>query len=140
MKRETRPDVDKLASHLRLYIQAKRVTLHAVESELGMGVGYLGQLLRGNLDLKVKHVLAVLEVIGVEPAEFFASLYAPQTPYWNPPGPPRFDFGGFPGRRTGEVVPGVSDAQLDQVVRQALLRLGVAEPARESSKPRTRRK
>jgi transcriptional regulator with XRE-family HTH domain len=141
MKRETRPDVDQLAHHLRLWIQARRVTLQAVEKELGMGVGYLGQLLRGNLDLKVKHVLAVLEVIGVEPAEFFSSLYPPQAPRGNIPWPPRPDLGGPPERRTGEVMPELSDAELDQMMRLALRRMGVtAKLLREAEEPRSRRK
>ena len=141
MKREARPDVDQLARHLRLWIQSRRMTLQAVEQELGMGVGYLGQLLRGNLDLKVKHVLAVLEIIGVEPSEFFSSLYPPRAPYGSPPGPPRPDIGGFPERRPGEVMPGVSEAQLDHLLQQALRRMGgVVKLPEEAAKPTSRRK
>ena len=139
MKREARPDVDQLARHLRLWIQARRMTLQAVEGELGMGVGYLGQLLRGNLDLKVKHVLAVLEVIGVEPAEFFSSLYPPQAPYRSSPVPPRLDPGGFPERRPGDVIPGVSEAQLDHLLRRALQDV-VTKLTREEARPSARRK
>lgn len=40
-----------------------------------MGRDYLRQLLSGNMDLKLKHVFAVLAVLGEEPAEFFAGVF-----------------------------------------------------------------
>ena len=50
-----------------------------VERRLGMGRDYLRQLLAGRVDLKVKHVLAVLAAIGVEPAGFFAEHFGPPS-------------------------------------------------------------
>jgi transcriptional regulator with XRE-family HTH domain len=126
-------NVDALAQHLRLSIQARGLTLRWVERQLGMGEGYLGQLLRGNLDLKVKHVMAVLQVIGMEPEEFFSTFarggYPVPLPYpaYQAPAaaPPRFDTGNPPiPRRPGEVVPGLSEERLEQAVTNALLRLG----------------
>jgi transcriptional regulator with XRE-family HTH domain len=135
MKNEPSSKVVKLAQHLHLCIQARRLTLRWVERQLGMGGGYLGQLLRGNVDLKVKHLLAVLEVIGVEPEEFFSSLYGGTLPVAGPEpapvGPPRLGFGDLPFRRPGEVVPGVSEERLDRAVEEALLRLGFP-PSQES--------
>ena len=138
MKNEPRAKVDELAQHLHLCIQARRLTLRAVERQLGMGVGYLGQLLRGNVDLKVKHLLGVLEAIGMEPEEFFSSLYGgtlPTLPVPRPAsaGPPRFDLGELPRRRPGEIVPGVTEERLDRAIEQSLLRLGY-KPSQESER------
>ena len=152
MKVDPSTEVEALAHHLRLCIQARRLTMRSVEDQLGMGVGYLGQLLRGNLDLKVKHVMAVLAVIGMEPAEFFSSLYEGTLPvaaapsHRAPAGPPRFDLDRLRTLRPGEIVPGVSAARLDRAVRESLLRLGYApeqesaEEERESPPGRTRSK
>lgn len=126
-----------LAQHLRLCIQAKRLSLRAVERELGMGVGYLGQLIGGNVDLKLKHLIAVLDVLAIEPEEFFTSFYRGTLPadvsYAPAPGSMRFDFGGAPDRWPGEVVPGVSEARLERAVQQCLLRMGYA-PSPDSAR------
>lgn len=122
MKRDVAADVNAVADHLRLCIQARRITLRAVERELGMGAGYLGQLLRGNLDLKLKHLMAVLRVIGMEPEEFFASLYSGTFPVAS--ARPAAMRSARPQTWPDEVVPGLSEARLDEVVTQALRRLG----------------
>jgi len=151
MKQEPTAKVQALAQHLHLCIQARRLTLRSVERELGMGVGYLGQLLHGNVDLKVKHLMAVLEAIGIEPEELFSSLYAGTLPAVLTPvpgaptaGPPRFDLGGLPARRSGEVVPGVSRERLEDAIDQCLLRLGYGPPQeeaeREKSDPKAHRR
>src|SRR5215207_455342 len=129
--------VQAVADHLRLCIQARRITLRSIERQVGMPQGYLGQLLRGNLDLKLKHLLAVLDAIGMEPLEFFASMSGrPALPAQRPitPDLSRFDLFSSPEWRMGDIVPGVSASRLDQAVVGALLRLGFA-PSTESALP-----
>ncbi|MEL7061172.1 MAG: hypothetical protein AAGN46_14215 [Acidobacteriota bacterium] len=46
-----------------------------VEQLAGFSKGYLSQLLAQNLDIKVWHVLAILEVFDLTPTEFFARVY-----------------------------------------------------------------
>lgn len=46
-----------------------------MEDRLGMGRNYLRQLLSGAVDLKLKHLLAVLQVLGDPPVEFLANVY-----------------------------------------------------------------
>lgn len=72
-------DVKRLADFVRLKIRSTGHFQNAVERRLGWGEGYLSQLLRGNQDLKVKHVYAILRAIGVPPAEFFSQLAALET-------------------------------------------------------------
>lgn len=68
-------DEQRLAELLRLKILASGHSQRAVERRLAWGKGYISQLLRGNFDLKVKHVYAILGVIGLSPESFFGELY-----------------------------------------------------------------
>ena len=129
MRNKSPLQVQAVADHLRLCIQARRITLRSIERQLGLPQGYLGQLLRGNLDLKLKHLLAVLDAIGMEPLEFFASMSGrPALPAQRPitPDLSRFDLFSSPEWRMGDIVPGVSAARLEQAVLGALHRLGFA--------------
>lgn len=70
------PDEEqRLAELLRLKILGSGHTQREVERRLHWGKGYISQLLRGSFDLKVKHVYAILEVIGLSPEAFFGELY-----------------------------------------------------------------
>lgn len=68
-------DVAKISAALRERVRAGGLTLRAVEDRLGMGRNYLRQLLSGAVDLKLKHLLAVLQVLGESPADFLARVY-----------------------------------------------------------------
>lgn len=50
-----------------------------VEKSLGLSYGYLSRLFAGTIELKVEHILSILEVIGLAPAEFFHLAY-PRLP------------------------------------------------------------
>ena len=56
-------------------IERSQLSQRRVEEKVGFSRGYLSQLLAENLDLKVWHVLAVLEVFDLHPGEFFLKLY-----------------------------------------------------------------
>src|SRR5436853_4828335 len=73
-------EVRRVAEALREAIRRTKTSQRQVERALGQGKGYLSQLLGGNLDLKLKHVFAVLGVLGVEPDSFFQDLYTRSAP------------------------------------------------------------
>ena len=50
-----------------------------VEKRLGLSYGYLSRLFAGTIELKIEHILSILEVIGLAPAEFFHLAY-PRLP------------------------------------------------------------
>ncbi|HWM92844.1 MAG TPA: helix-turn-helix transcriptional regulator [Thermoanaerobaculia bacterium] len=50
-----------------------------IEKRLGLGYGYLSRLFSGSIELKVEHILQILEVLGLSPAEFFQLAY-PRRP------------------------------------------------------------
>ncbi len=68
-----------MAGALRRAIRREGLSYSEVERRVGMGKDYLRQLLSGRVDLKIKHVLAVLTAIRVSPADFFAEVFGPPT-------------------------------------------------------------
>lgn len=65
---------------LRRLIRSSRFSQRAVEVRAGFSKGYLSQLFARNLDLKVWHVLAILDALELNPGEFFFKVY-PATRY-----------------------------------------------------------
>lgn len=70
-KAETRPVLDEI----RRLIRYSDLSQREVEKSAGFSKGYLSQLLGQNLDLKIRHVLAILEVLEVPPSQFFQRVY-----------------------------------------------------------------
>lgn len=62
-------------AELRRLVRASELSQRKIEERAGFSKGYLSQLLAENLDLKVWHLLAILEVLEVSPADFFLQLY-----------------------------------------------------------------
>jgi transcriptional regulator with XRE-family HTH domain len=65
-------DARRIANTLKRRIHEAGLTYRDVEARLGMGQKYLGQLLRGGVDLKVKQLTAVLAAIDAPLEDFFA--------------------------------------------------------------------
>ncbi len=68
-------EVDRYLTLLRNKIREKGFTQLEVQEALSWGRSYISQLLTRQKSLRVEQVLLILDVIGVEPAEFFAELY-----------------------------------------------------------------
>ena len=103
-----------LAAALRRAVADSGRSLREVEDAIGMGRDYLSQLLRGNVDLKVKQVYAVLGAIGLAPAAFFGTLH--------------------PAPAARPLVQGLSEDELDRAVVDSLERLASARAARGESR------
>ncbi|HVT14856.1 MAG TPA: helix-turn-helix transcriptional regulator [Thermoanaerobaculia bacterium] len=69
--------VARYAKLLRQAIRAAGFTVAEVERRLGIGEKGLQRILGGRVDLKVRHILAVLRVIGLSEGEFFAAATRP---------------------------------------------------------------
>lgn len=56
-------------------VEVSGLTQRQVDERAGFSRGYLSQLLARNLDLKLWHVLAILDVFGRSPGDFFTTVY-----------------------------------------------------------------
>ena len=68
-------EVDQVLTLLRNKIRERGFTQLQVQESLSWGRSYISQLLTKQKSLRVEQVLLILDVIGVDPAEFFAELY-----------------------------------------------------------------
>lgn len=68
-------EVDRILTLLRNKIRERDFTQLDVQGKLEWGRSYISQLLTKQKSLRVEQVLAILDVIGIDPSEFFAELY-----------------------------------------------------------------
>lgn len=68
-------ELDRILTLLRNKIREKGFTQLEVQETLGWGRSYISQLLTKQKSLRVEQVLLILDVIGVDPADFFGELY-----------------------------------------------------------------
>ena len=68
-------ELDRVLTLLRNKIREKGFTQIEVQEALSWGRSYISQILTKQKSQRVEQVLLMLEVIGVEPGEFFAELY-----------------------------------------------------------------
>lgn len=73
-------EVRRATKLLETIMQAAGLTRKDLDLRLGAGPGYMSQLFTGRMELKLRHVLAILQALEVEPGLFFQTLY--------PEGPP----------------------------------------------------
>ncbi len=79
-------DTNRCLTLLRNKIREKGFTQLEVQAVLGWGRSYISQLFTGTKKLRIEQVLLILNVIEVDPAQFFGELY-------DLPGPGRQDLG-----------------------------------------------
>ena len=68
-------ELEKVLTLLRNKIRERGFTQLEVQEALGWGRSYISQLLTKQKSLRIEQVLLILNVIGVEPGEFFGELY-----------------------------------------------------------------
>lgn len=73
-------ELERLRRALREGLRDAGISLREAETQLGMGTDYLSQLLRGSMEIKAKHVFALLELLGVDAGTFFLGLYPGAAP------------------------------------------------------------
>ena len=109
----------------KLVFEESRFSAREVDRRVGWSENYLSQILRGGVELRVAHVLAILDVLGISPLDFWARV-----------------FPGQPEAAPGVVVKASPKAGIDEAVRVALKRLDLEdkdleEDSAELDKPLT---
>lgn len=64
-------DLKQLRQVLREAVRATRLTNREMERRLGLGSGTLFRLFDGRLDLRVRHLLALADLLDVPPSDLF---------------------------------------------------------------------
>lgn len=73
-------EVRRATKLLETVMQAAGLTRKDLDQKLGAGPGYVSQVLTGRMELKFRHILAVLRALDVEPNVFFQTLYPENRP------------------------------------------------------------
>ena len=84
-------EVRQAARLLESLIQAAGVPETELEKRLDISPGYLGRVLSGEIELKLRHILSILRALEVEPSLYFESLYSLQAPTQAPTGTIRIE-------------------------------------------------
>ena len=148
-------EVRRATKLLETVMQAAGLTRKDLDQRLGAGPGYVSQVLTGRMELKLRHVLAILRALEVEPSVFFQTLYPEDRPSSDTVVMEeflrRFQKLGFGSQSAPPPSPAVDPRELEQMiqnaVRAALTGLpegeGAAssdpEPPPENTKPRGRK-
>jgi transcriptional regulator with XRE-family HTH domain len=73
-------EVRRATKLLETVMQAAGLTRKDLDQKLGAGPGYVSQVLTGRMELKFRHILAILRSLEVEPSVFFQTLYPEDRP------------------------------------------------------------
>ena len=73
-------EVRRATKLLETVMQAAGLTRKDLDQRLGAGPGYISQVLTGRMELKFRHVLAILRALDVDPGMFFQTLYPDSRP------------------------------------------------------------
>lgn len=68
-------EVVRLTNLLSAAVKFSNITQREVERKLGLSSGSLSRLFSGGIELKIKHILDICEVIGFSPSRFFHAAY-----------------------------------------------------------------
>lgn len=74
-RKDRKHEVAPIVEEIRTMIRRSELSQRRVEELAGFSKGYLSQLLAQNLDLKMWHVLTILGVFDMSPAEFFEGVF-----------------------------------------------------------------
>lgn len=69
-------EIRRAARLLESLIQVTGESQEELERQLEASPGYLSRLLAGRVELKLRHILAILRVLEIEPSLFFQTLYS----------------------------------------------------------------
>ncbi len=73
-------EIDRVLTLLRNKIREQGFTQLEVQEALSWGRSYISQLLTKQKSLRVEQILLILNVIGVDPGEFYSELYHQAAP------------------------------------------------------------
>jgi transcriptional regulator with XRE-family HTH domain len=129
----TDDEVRRATKLLETVMQAAGLTRKDLDQKLGAGPGYVSQVLTGRMELKFRHILAILHALDVEPSVYFQTLYPENRPSSDAVVMEEFlrrfqklGFGAQPAPPPG---PPVNPQELEQIIQSAVRAALAAPPA-----------
>lgn len=105
-------------------MQAAGMTRKDLDQKLGAGPGYVSQVLTGRMELKFRHILAILRALDVEPSVFFQTLYPEDRPATDAVVMEeflrRFQKLGFGAQPAPPPTPGIDPQELERMIQSAV--------------------
>jgi transcriptional regulator with XRE-family HTH domain len=130
-------EVRRATKLLETVMQAAGLTRKDLDQKLGAGPGYVSQVLTGRMELKFRHILAILRALDIEPSVYFQTLYPENRPSSDAVVMEEFlrrfqklGFGAQPAPPPG---PPVNPQELEQIIQSAV-RAALAAPPAEPPK------
>lgn len=129
-------EIRRCAKMLESVVRMDGLSARQLEDKLGYGAGTVNRLFSGKIELKLRHILLILDVIRIPPSQFFREVFPEdERPRSEPEMASRLlDLleRHAPRRpaRPGASSQGISDAELDRRILDALERLGVTQRKR----------
>lgn len=74
---DAKQEAHRLREQLRVIVCLSSLRHREIEERADFSPGYLSQILSGKVELKFRHVIAILGAVGKAPAELFGELYPP---------------------------------------------------------------
>ncbi|HWN43100.1 MAG TPA: helix-turn-helix transcriptional regulator [Thermoanaerobaculia bacterium] len=75
---ETRDqEVQRLLEVLATVVRVAGRSRQSLERQIGLSSGYLSKILGGTVELRVQHILMIVEAVGLSPGDFFRLAYPP---------------------------------------------------------------
>lgn len=118
---------------LESVVRVSKVSVRELERRLDLGGGSLNRIFSGRIDLKVRHILLVMDALGIDPRNYFKEAYKDRPPDEPPGSLPDHLMEALAifapaGRRPERAVVSISDEEFDRRVDEAFRRYGIEAP------------
>lgn len=139
-----RAETNRLLELLLTVVRISGVPLNEIERRMDLASGYLSKLWGRSLTFKIGHLFQILEVIQLDPVEFFRLAYPQEAPQPSPTGQKVRDLATkLQGSVPRQPPPAFTPEQFDQALGKLreILAAQAAAPAAEPREPdRARRR
>ncbi len=138
-----RAETNRLLELLLTVVRISGVPLNEIERRMDLASGYLSKLWGRSLTFKIGHLFQILEVIQLDPVEFFRLAYPQEAPQPSPTGQKVRDLATKLQGSVPRQPPPFTPEQLDQALGKLreILAAQAAAPAAEPREPdRARRR
>lgn len=70
-------EIQRLHEVLATVVRVAGRSRQSLEQQLGLSSGYLSKILGGTVELRARHILMIVEAVGLNPGDFFRLAYPP---------------------------------------------------------------